>query len=93
MLFRSFPVGSDGDTSKLRLNVNRKNYNDWFRERMEAKDPIIGPNATWRKEQTAPTTAAPPSAQTPVPTQADRDWVKNNPQDRDKFIKRFKVEP
>jgi hypothetical protein len=29
----------------------------------------------------------------PVPTQADKDWVKAHPEDRQKFINRFGVEP
>jgi len=29
----------------------------------------------------------------PTPTQKDRDWVKAHPEDRQKFINRFGVEP
>jgi hypothetical protein len=37
--------------------------------------------------------AAPPKLVPPTPTQADRDYVKNNPKTRNMFIKRFGVEP
>ena len=62
---KKFPIGKDGDTSNLRLNNNWKNYNEWFRDRMKANDPIVGPSATWKKEQE--TAAATPAAGATLP--------------------------
>lgn len=91
--FATLSPSDNSDSLKTKANVLKPKF---VRQLREIADGYELPESTVNaieeqiKANQPTTSAAAPKRQ---PTQADRDWVKNNPQDRQKFIDTFGVEP
>ena len=91
--FATLSPSDTSDSLQTKANVLKPKFVRQLREIVdgyELPDPTVKAIEEQIRANQSTTAAATPKRQ---PTEADRNWVKNNPQDRQKFIDTFGVEP